>query len=173
MRLSKGYIKERFDGFYTAEEWVQIIQDWEQSGMSINLYCEQKKIVVATFYNWRYKLNPSLYVDRDPINDRKLSDLEKRKIIEDWEKSGLTINQYCLRKELGAEALAKWIKKFNITVPKNLSSKKEKGKYKNTEEWLKIIEDWEKSGLLRGTYCRKNKLDRTQFYKYEKRLKPE
>jgi hypothetical protein len=53
------------------------------------------------------------------------------------------------------------MREFERTLPRHYSAKK----------WMKILEDWEKSGLSRGAYCDKKKLSYRTFRSWAKKLK--
>jgi len=39
------------------EFWRQLFHEWKSSGLTIQSFCEQKKIVLSSFYNWKKKLS--------------------------------------------------------------------------------------------------------------------
>jgi hypothetical protein len=53
------------------------------------------------------------------------------------------------------------MREFERTLPRFYSAK----------QWMKILKDWEKSGLSRGAYCNKKRLSCNTFRKWEKKLK--
>ncbi|NQY65370.1 MAG: hypothetical protein HRT38_16965 [Alteromonadaceae bacterium] len=40
----------------TSAQWQQILQEQEQSGLSIKEYCQQNNIATSCFFKWRGKL---------------------------------------------------------------------------------------------------------------------
>ena len=42
----------------SLEEWKEIIEDWEKSGLSTHAYAIQKELCPATFHNWKKRINP-------------------------------------------------------------------------------------------------------------------
>ena len=41
----------------SRSEWLQIIADQQQSGLSIKTYCDQHEITESSFHLWKKKLN--------------------------------------------------------------------------------------------------------------------
>lgn len=39
-----------------ASDWLPVIQEWQQSGLSRKEFCHQKKIAYKNFYRWHSKL---------------------------------------------------------------------------------------------------------------------
>ena len=203
-------IKHKTTGNHTLEEWNKIIEDWEKSGLSKGTYCKEKKIKPPTFYYWKNKVD---------LTFRKESYMETFKewelIIEDWKKSGLHKNAYCKEKNIQYGAFYAWEKKVDplpsakqiklfkeweiivedwlksgVSIPVYCKEKKinsvsfyiwknkvrpslGKGSYlRAVEKWAPIIEDWKKSGLGRGNYCKEKNLRSSLFYMWEKRLDP-
>lgn len=54
-----------------------------------------------------------------------------------------------------------WSKRLNPPLSRNTA----------LEKWTEIIEDWKRSGLEKALYCRKRKLETSQFYKWEKKIR--
>ncbi len=42
----------------TREQWQQLIQDWQASGMSIASFCSRQDLTESNFYYWRKILQP-------------------------------------------------------------------------------------------------------------------
>ncbi len=148
-----GIRKNYFD-FYTPEEWKDIIEDCEKSGLRRSAYCKKNKIPLTSFYAWKRKLNPSSAVSLKSITDKW------KRVIEKWEKSGLSKGNYCRQKELSINSFSRWEKKFILLAPKKSAF----------EKWSEIVEDWQKSGLKKSVYCRKRKLVHSSFYMWERRI---
>jgi hypothetical protein len=56
IRCAQSYLCEKnMDMRYDTKQIHQWIKAWEQSGMSICKYCEDKPFDKSTFYNWRKK----------------------------------------------------------------------------------------------------------------------
>ena len=86
-------------------------------------------------------------------------------LIEDWKKSGLSRNAYCLQNEL-PQSLYKWERKLNSPTPRETVSAAA------VKRWTDIIKDWEKSGCLDSVYCKKKGITATNFYYWRRRLNP-
>ncbi len=58
----QGYLCGKYrDMRYDTKQIQKWLKAWEQSGMSIGKYCEDKPFDKSTFYNWRKKLTePSI-----------------------------------------------------------------------------------------------------------------
>jgi len=70
--------------------WQMVIETWQNSGMSVNKFCEAEGLTEGTFYNWRKKLaegrlqpnkqaaqNPSAFIELAmPKNDPVALELE-------------------------------------------------------------------------------------------------
>lgn len=41
----------------TAEQWRVLMKDYEDSGLSQQIFCQQQGIALSTFYSWRNKLS--------------------------------------------------------------------------------------------------------------------
>lgn len=123
------------------QKWQKICEDWAQSGLSARAYCEQAKIALPDFYEWRKRINFPI-----PQNNEAIRIQQKWwKICEDWKESGLSARKYCQEKNITRNVFAYWREKIDFpfvkkpkTVPRN---------------WDEIIKDWEQSGLNIKEYC--------------------
>ena len=52
-KSSTGSKRSRLD----AASWAVLLEDWEQSDLSIKDYCSSQGISVASFYQWRKRLH--------------------------------------------------------------------------------------------------------------------
>jgi hypothetical protein len=43
---------------YSAEFWMQMLSDYDQSSVSLDVFCAQRGLAVSTFQAWRKKLFP-------------------------------------------------------------------------------------------------------------------
>ena len=44
----------------TSEQFLQIYDDWKQSGLSVQQYCENTGLTESRFYYWRAKIHLTL-----------------------------------------------------------------------------------------------------------------
>jgi hypothetical protein len=84
-----------------------------------------------------------------------------QQIIEDWEKSDLSIKAYCKDKGLRPHTFYRWRNKIK---PSN--------KVNPLTKWTAIMEDWRKSGLGMSAYCREKKVPTPSLSSWNKRLNP-
>lgn len=145
-----------FTGYYSVEEWKEIIEDWEKSRLSKRAYCKMKGIPSHSFYRWHAKIYS--------LNSLSLVEIRERweKIVKNWEKSGLSKSAYCRQRGLNIATLDRWEKKLNPHILRKTIHEIA------TEKWAPIVEDWRKSGLSRYAYCKKNKREYSVFYKWVK-----
>ncbi len=100
-----------------------------------------------------------------PWNFTRRYNLEEwEKIIEDWEKSGLTKHDYCKKQKLVYQTFCNWERKISPSTPLSYQNLKER--------WEKIIKNWEKSGLNQHAYCSAKGLNYPVFMHWEKKLNP-
>ncbi len=154
-RVDLSFHKESY--MKTFEEWESIIEDWQKSGLDKNAYCKKNNIEYFSFYAWEKKVNPS-------PSQKQLECLKKwEEIIEDWRKSNLRISDYCKKKKIKSKAFYTWKSKVSPSLHNE-------SYLRVLKKWTPIIEDWQKSGLNRGAYCKEKKLTSSLFYMWEKRL---
>ena len=41
----------------TKAQWIKLLEDKQQSNLTIDEYCKQHQVTVSSFYAWRAKLN--------------------------------------------------------------------------------------------------------------------
>ncbi|MBX9621524.1 MAG: hypothetical protein K2X28_05815 [Alphaproteobacteria bacterium] len=94
---------------YTFEQWKGFVEEWEKSDLSREAYCKQKGLAPSAFFNWSKKLeDPEMakiaslqeYTYRDPN--------QKKELVEEWKKSGLSIASYCAKNGLNPGNFYKW-----------------------------------------------------------------
>jgi len=39
------------------------------------------------------------------------------------------------------------------------------------QRWVRVIQDWSKSGLSKWDYCQQNEIDEKQFYYFQRRIR--
>jgi hypothetical protein len=145
----------------TPEMWEEIIEEWEKSGIQKKVFCKEKSISPTNFRFWMKRLRPSLIgkQSRDTVNQWEA-------IIEDWKKSGLSRNAYCIQNELLTTALYNWERKLNSSAPR------ESATMSAVKRWTAIIEDWKKSDCPPYIYCKKKGIIAASFYSWRYRLYP-
>lgn len=89
---------------------------------------------------------------------------EWEKIVEDWEKSGLTKRAYCKKQQLVYRTFCEWEKKIHPSTPLT--------RQEIEERWRKIVKNWEKSGLSPHAYCSAKGLNKSVFWQWERRFNP-
>lgn len=152
-------IKHKPIGIHTLEEWNEIIEDCEKSGLSKDAYCKEKKISKATFYKWKSRVDLSF---RKESYMKTFQEWES--IIEDWKKSGLHKNAYCKEKNIEYFAFYAWERKINPSLsPKQIE---------NLKKWEILIEDWRKSGMDVTKYCKEKRIERDIFFKWKTKISP-
>ena len=50
--------------YMTIEQFRQIYDEWQQSGLSVQQYCENTGIRESRFYYWKAKLREQRYCDK-------------------------------------------------------------------------------------------------------------
>lgn len=141
------------------EEWKEIIEDWERSGLSSHVYCKEKKISFATFSRGKSRVDQAF---------RKESYLKTSHewdlIIQEWEKSGLASKRYCDEKKLNYFTFRAWEKK--------LSSASQTEQKELLQKWERIIEEWRESNLSIKDYCKEKNIPSANFYIWKKKVTP-
>ena len=158
--------------YYTPEQWKEIFDDWQESGLSRNAYCEQKDIGFTAFYHWSQKL-------MNPKHSHEISyslyTLEQwKEFFEDWQKSGLSREAYSRQKGLAYATFQHWAQKFKDPEFFHNALKLAKGsrlRRYNLEQQKKFVDDWKKSGLSTDDYSREKNLARTTFYNWVQKFK--
>ncbi len=89
---------------------------------------------------------------------------EWEKIIEDYEKSGLSGFAYSKKKRIPVSTFYGWRNKLRPSSCKHSKQTKIK--------WIQIMEDWKKSGLVSYIYCKEKKISFVGFYKWHSKLFP-
>lgn len=141
-----------------SHNWEKIIKDWEKSGLNIKTYCEMKNISSRSLCKRRYKIGHSSYMNLQETTHKW------REIIRDWEASGLGPSAYAMKNALNLSSLRRWDKKLNPHKIQQTSQEKA------LQKWTKIMKEWESSGLTGFTYCRRNGIEVSCFYKWQKKL---
>ncbi|MBA3814840.1 MAG: hypothetical protein H0X26_10260 [Alphaproteobacteria bacterium] len=147
-----------FTRCYNLEEWEEIIADWEESGQTKPVYCKKQGITYRTFLVWEKKIHSSTFLPRQEIEERW------RKVIKDWEKSGLSKYEYCRAKKLSQGVFYRMERRFNP------HSVKRANPIEVITRWAVIVADWEKSGLNKFAYCKKNGVADYALRSWVKRL---
>ena len=145
----------------TPEMWKEIIEEWEHSNLQKKIFCKKKSISQTNFRFWMKRLRPSLIgrQSRDTVNKWEA-------IIEDWKKSGLSRNAYCLQHKHTTSSLYNWERKLNSLTSRETAT------MSAVKRWGAIIEDWKKSNCLGYIYCKKKGITATNFYYWRHRLYP-
>jgi len=112
--------------FYTFDQWQHIIKEWRESHLTISQYCKNHELTQSAFRRWLRRVtdspssgqfkeslknvpsSPSLLekelsfsTESDTRNLNLCSSFEKWKgLVEDWEKSGLSISAYCNKNDI-------------------------------------------------------------------------
>ena len=89
---------------------------------------------------------------------------EWEKIIEDYERSGLSVPAYSKKKRIPLSSLYGWKYKLRPSSHKHLKQTEDK--------WIKIMEDWQKSGMAPFSYCKEKKIPPSAFYSWQSKLVP-
>lgn len=147
-----------FIGYYSLEEWREIIDDWEKSKVSKHTYCRVKKIPYRSFCEWHHRLYPLNPLSRKEVRERW------ERIVKNWEKSGLRKAAYCKKKGLNISTFCLREREFNPHTLRKTSHEKA------VERWAPIIEDWKKSGLNKFAYCRKHRFIYSVLCKWVKKF---
>jgi transposase-like protein len=50
----------------TPSQWQDLMTLYEESGLSLQVFCQQHGIVLSTFYSWRKKLSEQTPIDTPP-----------------------------------------------------------------------------------------------------------
>jgi transposase-like protein len=50
----------------TPSQWQDLMTLYEESGLSLQVFCQQHGIVLSTFYSWRKKLSEQTLIDAPP-----------------------------------------------------------------------------------------------------------
>lgn len=87
-------------------------------------------------------------------------------ILEDREKSGLSIPQYCKQKRLAEKTFYTWKNKLNGNPYPHISLQG------ISDKWKELIDDWKKSGLSKRDYCKGKELFIERFSQWERRFYP-
>ena len=77
-------IQRKRKHFRSQSEWQQIIADYERSGLTQEVFCEQAQIPKSSFYKWRKRLGTQSAVDK-PAQFIDLNALVKPKDKTRWE----------------------------------------------------------------------------------------
>lgn len=156
-RVEQTFRKESY--LKAEQEWSLIIKEWEQSGLELKTYCNEKKLNYFTFITWEKKLSHA-------SQEKQKELLQKwERIMEDWRESNLSIRIYCKEKNIPNANFHIWKNKVTPCVDDNFSTR-------IFNKWTAIMEDWKKSGLQKTIYCREKGICYTVFLKWEKRFNP-
>lgn len=90
-----------------------------------------------------------------------------KKRLEAWQKSGLSIPAYAKQTGLDRTLLYQWRKHLGLAPDKNKIEQARKA------EWVKRVSTWQKSGEGVLAYCRRERIDPSNFGKWRKRLETE
>ena len=117
-----------------------------------------------------------------------------KEFIDNWQNSGLSQTAFCQQHELTPSAFDRWRTKITrlesgLSFPKTtpitfayssllvtgkselIAEKKHRSpRYYTLAQWKEIIDDWKKSGLSRGAYCRHKDLAPTTFFNWSKKF---
>jgi hypothetical protein len=89
---------------------------------------------------------------------------EWRRIVKNWEKSGLSPTQYCKENKVVLNTFYTWRKRFNpdsMRGPEDIINK-----------WKALIEGWKTSGMDKREYCRKQGVLHETMDTWNKKLNP-
>lgn len=179
--------------FYTPEQWKEFIDMWQKSGLSQTAFCQQHELTPSAFDRWRTKITrlesglsfpktspmtsfPSLLTGKSGLvqekkhrSPRYYTLAQWKEIIDDWRKSGLSQDAYCLQKDLAPTTFFTWAKKLEDPELAKGASLQERPRY-TLEQWKEFVEEWKESGLSRDAYCRKKDLAPTTFFNWSKKF---
>ena len=82
--MSESPIQRKRKLFRSQSEWQQIIADYERSGLTQEVFCEQAQIPKSSFYKWRKRLGTQSEAD-EPAQFIDLTALVKPKDKARWE----------------------------------------------------------------------------------------
>ena len=82
--MTESPIERKRKQFRPQSEWQQIISDYERSGLTQEVFCEQAQIPKSSFYKWRKRLGTQSAVD-EPTQFIDLNTLVKPKAPPRWE----------------------------------------------------------------------------------------
>lgn len=148
----------------TENQRKETIDEWINSGLSQEEFCEAKKMPVGTLKLWISQLQPDL----SPIEQRHKEDCIK--IIDEWIESGLSLRKFCKQNPISRNTLNSWIIKYKPEakeLAKEVKFKKEK------EEHDKIINEWVGSNLTKKEYCKLKNINYTTFILWIRKYRPE
>lgn len=162
-----------------VEKWKELIIDWQQSGLNLSSYCNQNNLSHTSLRDWLYKFYPSLKTKKKSSSIRKKKPRpphyrtreEWKKIIEDWQQSGLSKAAYCQKYNIGATAFMNWAQRFmGLDLYQQMIQKTQPPIF-TLEEWKKIFKEWKQSGLGKEKFCIKKGISITSFCRWEEKLK--
>ncbi|MBA3814881.1 MAG: hypothetical protein H0X26_10480 [Alphaproteobacteria bacterium] len=135
--------------------WEEVSKDLQASGLSISRYCEGKGIPLRGLYRWEKERTEAARIQ---VYNRW------KERVKDWEVSGLTAHAYCKLNGLDLSSFNRWDRHFNpYKIRRTIQEKA-------IERWTKILEDCKESGLSKFTYCKREGLTVSVFYKWLKKL---
>jgi hypothetical protein len=82
--MSESPLQRKRKHFRPPSEWQQIIADYERSGLTQEVFCEQAQIPKSSFYKWRKRLGAQSAVD-EPAQFIDLNTLVKPKDKARWD----------------------------------------------------------------------------------------
>ena len=117
---------------FTFEDWQNIIKDWKETSVTVPQSCKQNNLSKSTFRRWLKKNSDSKFSSQPNENLRTLP-----MVVSSQAKENTSIR---------------------------VSDIKETNSRFAFEKWKKIIEDWQKSGLSRYEYSRRNNIPNSTLY---------
>jgi len=91
-----------------------------------------------------------------------------KEIVADFQKSGLSRTPYCKLKGIHPASFSLW--KERVLSPDYVKKPNRPRRGSTPEQWKEIIKDWQTSGLPQETYCKKNDLTLSSFYRWKNRI---
>jgi len=168
--------------FYSPEQWKEILEDWQKSGLSLKRYCEQRDIIHSAFSRWRNKLLSSgpeslaLPKKNQPQPPRFHTPEQWKEFIEEWQKGELSVAAYCSAKGLSRSSFQKWQEKlFGSPSSQNTSAITTESPPRSMrvyplKHWEKIIKAWQASGLPERIFCFQKDLSCATFRNWKKKI---
>ena len=87
-------------GNLTSQEWKDVLDKFDRSGLTIDIFCKQNKINKGTFYHWKGKIkNLPKEIDRNDFLEVKPKSQEpvvNKSQLKIYMPSGITLNFYTL-----------------------------------------------------------------------------
>lgn len=141
---------------FSDDQWMELLKEWESSGLSAYSWCQQKGIAESTFRKYRIKLG-----DCNPAEEELW-----RQRLKEQEDSGLCLKAWCKGQGLSYGVTSFWKLRISRNREQEAGCREEYSPQKpcSEDQWGALIAEQMESDLTTREWCRQKGISETVYY---------